>query len=350
MKVSVVIITRNEAPRLALTLESLAAQRLTACDDGTPVTMETIVVDDASTDDTPRVLLEAGERMELRTLRHDVCHNRSPSRNRGAAMATGDVLLFFDGDVLAAPDAVAIHGHIHHAQPHTVGRGNGHHLRCTRFFHDPELGTPMPGAEAHVKRMQADEIRAALVTRAQVRESFDLIASRAEPSIYAGAGPRRLYELETRALAAIPDASILWMTACGHNLSIPRADFEAVGGFHPQLSINEHRELALRLCQRGSRMAHVAGARSFHLTHRVGWRDPTTETDWEQVFHAAHPSLATRLMSVFWLSLAGDREIPEEARILSLEQLEAIVRDGSSFDYDALRRRHPKLGDLVPAS
>lgn len=346
MKVSVVVITHNEAARLALTLESFARQRLTPCADGTPVTMELIVVDDASTDETPRVIRDAATRTTLRTLRHDVCQNRSPSRNAGAAMATGDVVLFFDGDVLGAPDVVAIHGHLHHERPHSLGRGDGHHLRCTRFFLDPETGTPMPGAEERVARMLADELRAALVTRAQVRDHFEEIVSRAEPSIYPGAGPRRLYEIETRALSSIPDSSILWMTACGHNFSLPRADFASVGGYDARLSINEHRELALRLCERGSKMAHVAGARSFHLTHRVGWRDPTTVDDWEKTFHDQHPGVATRLMSVLWLSLAGDREIPEEARILSLEQLDAIVREGTSFDYDALRRRHPKLANL----
>jgi GT2 family glycosyltransferase len=349
VKVSVVIITHNEAPRLALALESFALQRFTPCADGTPVTMELVVVDDASTDDTPRVLREAGERMPLRVLRHEVCQNRSPSRNAGAALATGDVLLFFDGDVLVGPDVVALHGHLHQAHPGSLGRGDGHHLRCTRFFHDPETGTPMPGAEERVAKMRADELRAALVTRAQVRERFEEVVSRAEPSIYPGAGPRKLYELETRALSAIPDSSILWMTACGHNFSVPRAAFAAAGGFDARLSMNEHRELALRLCERGSRMAHVTGARSFHLTHRVGWRDPTTVDDWEQVFHDAHPGVATRLMSIFWLSLAGDREIPEEARILSLEQLDTIVREGTSFDYDTLRRRHPKLTDLALA-
>ena len=151
------------------------------------------MVDDASSDDTPRVLRDAGERMALRTLRHDVCKNRSPSRNAGAAMATGDVLLFFDGDVLVNRDLVAVHGRIHHERPHAIGRGDGHHLRCTRFFRDPGIGTPMPGAEERVEKMHEDA-RAALVTRAQVRERFEEIRSRAEPSIYPGAGPRRLYQ------------------------------------------------------------------------------------------------------------------------------------------------------------
>ena len=85
-----------------------------------------------------------------------------------------------------------------------------------------------------------------------------------------------------------------------------------------------------------------------YLLHRTGWRDPLVDTDWERTFYEAHPTLATQLMSVFWLSLSGDQDLPEEARILSLEQLEAMVQGGTDLDYSALRRRHPKLLDLSP--
>jgi hypothetical protein len=90
----------------------------------------------------------------------------------------------------------------------------------------------------------------------------------------------------------------------------------------------------------------VEGARSFHMLHRVGWRNPVTETDWESDFYGSHPCLAVKLINVFLLSLEGDRDIPPEARIESFEQMEAIVQGGSSFDYDSLRRTHPRLRPL----
>jgi hypothetical protein len=125
-----------------------------------------------------------------------------------------------------------------------------------------------------------------------------------------------------------------------------RADFEAVGGYDERLTLNEHRELAFRLCERGLTMVPVDGARSFHMLHRVGWRDPLDEGDWERIFYEKHPCPATKLLRIFWLSLAGDKGIPEEARILSIETLAKVVESGTSFDYDGLRRQHPKLGDL----
>jgi glycosyltransferase involved in cell wall biosynthesis len=348
MLISVVIISRNEAPRLRLVLESFAAQELTR-PGGPAVELEVVVVDDGSTDETPAVLAGAEGRLRLRLVRHRPSRGRSLSRNAGVDAASGEVVILLDGDCLASPNLVARHAEVHAARSGVMGRGETYHIRCTRFFHDPEKGTPMAGQEDRVRRMGQD-VRNALITREQVRTRFDAVAALAEPGIYAGAGPRRLYELETQALHAIPDASILWMTAPGQNLSLRRADFQAVGGFDERLSLNEHRELAFRLYERGLKMVPVDGARSFHLLHRVGWRDPLVDTAWEEVFHRAHPCLATKLMNIFWLCLARDEDIPEPARIFSLEQLEAIVQHGTSFDYDGLRRRHPRLATLDPAS
>jgi glycosyltransferase involved in cell wall biosynthesis len=349
MLVSVVIISRDEAPRLRLVLDSFAAQDLTTSPGGPLVELEVVVVDDGSTDETPQVLAQAERGMRLRRLHHRASRGRSPSRNEGVHAASGEVVILFDGDCLASPGAVARHAEVHAARSGVMGRGETFHLRCTRFFRDPEIGSPMPGQEEHVRRM-GDEVHGALITRAQIRTDFSAVAARGEPGIYAGAGPRQLYEMEMHALNTIPDASVLWMTAPGQNFSIRRADFQAVGGFDERLALNEHRELAFRLYERGLKMVPVQGARSFHMLHRsgtAGVRDPIVDTDWERTFYQAHPCLATKLMNVFWLSLTRGNDVPEEARILSLEQLERVVQNGTSIDYDALRRAHPRLTDLT---
>lgn len=63
---------------------------------------EIVVVDDASTDDTPG----AAARMGVRVLR--LARNSGPSaaRNHGAHHARGDILFFVDADVVVAPGAV----------------------------------------------------------------------------------------------------------------------------------------------------------------------------------------------------------------------------------------------------
>jgi glycosyltransferase involved in cell wall biosynthesis len=336
LDLSIVIISRNEAPRLRLALASLAAQ------DAIGVMCETIVVDDGSEDGTADVLAEAREKLRPRVIVHARNAGRSAARNAGAAAARGARLLFLDGDVLAAPNLALAHAAI---AGRRMGRGETFHLRCTRFFFDPEACTPLAGQEERVKRMGAD-LTPFRVTRAQIEVSFGEIESRGEPGIYPGAGPRRVYELEMRALRASPQPSVAWMAASGHNFSVPRREFLDEGGFDERLSMNEHRELAFRLNERGLRMLAVP-ARSYHMTHRPGWRDPVLDgSDWERPFFERHPTLSVKLMSIFWRSLADDVHIPAEARICSLEQLDDVVNGKKGPDYDVIRRRHPFLQDL----
>jgi GT2 family glycosyltransferase len=140
------------------------------------------------------------------------------------------------------------------------------------------------------------------------------------------------------ALRHHPDCTVLWAAACGSNLSVDRERFLSVGGFDEALTLNEHRELALRLSESGARMVPIEGARSYHMTHRTGWRDPLQETRWEAVMYRAHPILAVKLLSVFWASLNPRCRIPPEARITSLPELEAAARGNTGVDYEAVRR------------
>ncbi|HEV7556588.1 MAG TPA: hypothetical protein VGO00_14075, partial [Kofleriaceae bacterium] len=232
------------------------------------------------------------------------------------------------------------------AASNTLGRGEQYHLRCTRFFRDPRTGIPMPGHEDRVARMGASLARS-LISEDQLRHDFASISARSEPGIYPGAGPRLLAEVELAGLRSHVDCEVAWVAAAGHNFSVPRQLFLAAGGFDPAIAINEHRELAIRLIARGGRMRVVDGARSYHLTHRSGWRDPLDDNAWELQLWRKHPRRAVMLLAVFWRSLANDPLIPPEARLTSLDALAAAARGDTTFDYEALRRHHPKLGVLA---
>lgn len=292
MRLSVVIRSRDEAPRLRLTLASLAGQA-----------DEIVVVDDGSTDDTADVIAAAG----VRSVRHAQPRGRSAAANAGAGAATGDVLLFLDGDTLAGPGMVAAHRAVHGARGGRMARGETWHLRCTRFLADPELLVAWPDQAARLAAMPATERAALAVTQAQVAGDFAAIERRAAPGVYPGAGPRRLHAIELAALRDSPDCPLLWAAASGSNFSVPRADFLGVGGFDAALDINEHRELALRLMERGLRIVPAEGARSYHLTHRSGWRDPLSERGWEAVFRARHPEAPLGRLIDFWRSLDDGR-------------------------------------------
>jgi glycosyltransferase involved in cell wall biosynthesis len=322
VRASVIIRSKDEADRLRLTLASLASQTEKP---------EVVVVNDGSSDHTAEVVADSAGEMDLKVLHHVMPAGRSAAANAGAASATGDVLIFLDGDTLAAPDLVARHMGQHRSLPNLVVRGETWHLRCTRPFLDPEAGTPRPGEEARVLRMPEDERVRSRVSREEIRKDFGAIESRAQPGIYPGFGPRKLLEQEMHALRSHPGCTVLWAAASGSNQSVDRRAFMEAGGFHPELSINEHREVALRLCNRGLRMASTS-ARSYHMIHRSGWRDPLLDTAWEDIFYDAHPIAEVALLPFFWASLSDAAPFPAQACIRSLPELAAAAEGYRAFE------------------
>jgi glycosyltransferase involved in cell wall biosynthesis len=315
VQLSIIIITRDEQPRLRLCLASLARQTASWRRDA-----ELIIVDDSSTPaigaaEIPRALAAA------RIIRHERSVGRSAARNAGAGAARGERLLFLDGDVLLSPEASVRHAKL---GPDELGRGEQRHLRGTRFFRDPRTGEPWPGKESIVRSL--GDLSSRLVTERMIEElPFDRWVERSEAAIYPGVGPRRLYELEMSALRAHSAPHAEWMAASGHNFSVPRAAFEAVGGFNEEISLNEHRELALRMCRGGARVVVVERAISIHITHREGWRDPLASGEgWQETFAKHHP-LETQVMLQFWRSLAGDRSIAPGERVMTLEAADALL-------------------------
>ena len=97
-EISVVIPTRNRRALLATTLRGVLQQR--------DVEFEVIVVDEASTDDTPSFLAALDDR-RLRTVRHDMPKGVAAARNRGGIEARGEWIAYLDDDDLWAPDKLA---------------------------------------------------------------------------------------------------------------------------------------------------------------------------------------------------------------------------------------------------
>jgi GT2 family glycosyltransferase len=93
-KVSVIVPVHDDAANLR---DCLAALQ-TAAVPG----MEIVVVDDASRDDAVGVATAAGARI----VRIDRNVGAAAARNRGVAVASGDLVVFVDADVCVSPDAV----------------------------------------------------------------------------------------------------------------------------------------------------------------------------------------------------------------------------------------------------
>jgi GT2 family glycosyltransferase len=108
MRISVIIPAYNNAAGLPECLDAIT--RSTGPED------EVIVVDDASTDDTPAAAARSG----VRVYRAERNSGAGAARNLGARHATGDVLLFIDSDVLVEPDTIGRVRRVLSARPEVV--------------------------------------------------------------------------------------------------------------------------------------------------------------------------------------------------------------------------------------
>ena len=335
---AIVIRSHNEAPRLALTLASLAAQDLPPA--------EVVVVDDGSTDETPAVLAAAAPGLPLTVLRHAAPRGRCVASNAGAAAARAARVVFLDGDTIAGPGLVTAHAALHAAEPAAIGRGETLHLRQTRMLRDPEVPEPFPAAAAAFARLPAAEVARMRVTRAMVTQDFAALLARAEPGHYPGIATRRMHAVEMTALRDAPGCTALWAAATGSNLSVPRAAFLAAGGFDPAVDITAHRLLALQLRDAGHPMRPAEGAITIHLTHRAGVTDPLADLGWEERLLALVPRPELALLAVFWAGLSDRPPFPRDYVLDSLPALEAAALGGDGRDWDVPRRAigAPALG------
>jgi glycosyltransferase involved in cell wall biosynthesis len=98
MGVSVVIPTRNRSVFLSAALGSVLRQQ--------GVELDVIIVDEASTDDTTKMLAAIAD-SRVRVIRHDIPQGLSAARNHGAHLSRGEWIGFLDDDDIWAPDKLA---------------------------------------------------------------------------------------------------------------------------------------------------------------------------------------------------------------------------------------------------
>lgn len=195
------------------------------------------------------------------------------ARNLAVAAAAGEVLLLSDDDVLPGPACLEQHWAAHQAAHRAAARpaAESSATAPTR----PVAGRVVIGA----LRLPG-ELRSGTV-----REPFEVTAS-----------------LAGRAL---------WVNATGANTSLPRRDFEAVGGYDPAFAHygGEDSDLALRLRRRGSTFWRAAAAWATHVGRIL--------TDTDKAYLAGRAGVkvwrknggagAALLLGVHPLSLAGKR-------------------------------------------
>jgi GT2 family glycosyltransferase len=235
MRHSVIVVTWNAGEVLNRCLQSLQLQQV---DGG----LETIVVDNASTDETEVVLACHADR--IRVIRNDRNLGFSIGNNQGAAVASGETLHFLNSDTeLLERDA--LHRLANALAESDVG------LAGPRLV-NPD-GTLQPSCTAH-----PTVLRALIVASGLHR----LLPNR----ILARVFPRRWSHDESR--------NMDWLV--GAALSVRADVFRDVGGFW-SIQYGEEQDLALKIQRRGLVVRYVHDVNVMHVenfSNQQRWSSP----------------------------------------------------------------------------
>ena len=103
IKVSIVIPTYNRVAELEKLLNALEDKTISHID------IEVIVIDDASTDGTREFLKSYRPSFDIKLIFHNANRGSAMSRNDGIKVAKGDIILFFDDDLIPSKEIVQNH-------------------------------------------------------------------------------------------------------------------------------------------------------------------------------------------------------------------------------------------------
>lgn len=216
---SVIIATHNRHQKLSETLSSVARQEI-----GTGE-YEIIVVDDGS---NPPVVIESGNETPSVVLVRVEGLERSAARNRGAAVARGELLIFIDDDISVKPDFVAAHVRAQDEWPGVLAVG-------TIRLPDEAMTTPFGRFRQKLEQHEVPLARGLTATR-----NFCTAA----------------------------------------NVSISRDVFVALDGFDGSIMSSEDQDLALRHTSAGGRIAFLPEADAVHRDDSLDIRSYCRRAEW----------------------------------------------------------------------
>jgi len=219
MKASIIVPTHNRPDALAFTLDGLRRQDFDSAD------YEIIVVDDGS---NPRVTLSEKRGGPRCTLVRLEGLERSEARNRGAAIAEGEVLIFVDDDTTVKSDFIQSHLSAHAEWPDALVVG-------TNRLPDEALVTPFGRFRQRLERQSLPE----------------------------GRGPTDKPNFCT-----------------AQNMSVNREVFRNLEGFEPKILCGEDQDLALRHTSRGGRIVFQPEAATIHNDTALDLRTYCRRTEW----------------------------------------------------------------------
>lgn len=257
LALTVIIPAYRRAAALACVLEGLAQQNCAA------LRFEVLVVVDGGDSGVCRLLGEYDyTKSSDSRKRYITIPEGGPavSRNRGAALAHGEVLLFLDDDIIPSNTLVSSHLKLHEHSPGAVGLG----------------------------RIERDEARR---------------LNRFERYLYG------FYDTHYAKMGAPGYQPTFWDALTG-NLSVRAEAFRAAGGFDEAFSLMRHEdiELGYRLSRMGQHFHYLPEALGYHQytkTFARGCQEAYVNGISSVMMAARYPELRAALIDARWNALPG---------------------------------------------
>lgn len=245
--VSVIVVNYQRAANLRLCLWGLAQQ---------DVAHELIVTDDGSTDDSLTVAQESGATV-LWNPHQD--RRTAGARWRGAQVATGELLVFVDSDVVLAPWALARYVEAYERNPDRALGG------YCKFL--PGLAIDAPN---WMRLWMAD----------YPHEPID------QGQVVVGKDPREA----VGQMVYFTDPDKVWpnpLSLLGGNIAVPRHVYEASGGWDREMvGRGQDGEFSVRVAKAGYGFSYLIDAPAVHIAHEVR---PHTGPNPHEYLRKKHP-------------------------------------------------------------
>lgn len=245
---SVVIATYQREERLGLCLAALVTQR----------PKEVVVIDDGGTDKSLEVVRRWATQMPIKYVWHP--HDRfglSQSRNEGAALARGDLLVFIDSDILLNPNALEAYTRLYEQYPNCAVAG------YYKYLPGMEMST------AHVAYMW-DRVWNMKLPRLDIPQKYKPIGKDVREAWH-NVGPDRKEHIGADLFQEEGFLSASPFMLLGGNMAIPRHIFNETGGFDENFRQygGEDAEMSLAILSAGYGIRYSKAAAGAHMAHEI---------------------------------------------------------------------------------
>ncbi|WHX98457.1 glycosyltransferase [Neobacillus sp. DY30] len=313
IEVSIIMISYNKYPQNLYSLYALENQTFDH------EKMEVILIDDASSDETPSIQSETFN-FPFRYIQCEKNVGRAKTKNIGIEESKGDILIFIDSEVILDPEFVEQHYLYHQTNDNLVVAGCLKHYCAYTVFY-PDFFEHEKGRLLHlIKRRRRWVPREKRISfKKRIKSGTDKFSffskeeiQQARYKVYAYHEPT-FPEVIEKYGPELNDYTIPWKLVITRNVSMRKSLIEAIGPFDEEFQGHgiEDWELGYRLYKYGAKIIDNPNACVYHQEHP---RSPDNSIDNINnflIFLNKHPNFDVGVMALAWLGKKGYIQINE---------------------------------------